>query len=53
MNNGSLALNLIYLEIKSIGRGACKRSLTEQKALLSSDLNAVIEGLRMNPDNIQ
>jgi len=24
MNNGSLALNLIYLEIKSIGRGACK-----------------------------
>jgi hypothetical protein len=53
MNNGSLALNLIYLESKVLAEEHVNRSLTEQRALLSSDLNAVIEGLRMNPDNIQ
>jgi hypothetical protein len=53
MNNGSLALNLIYLESKVLAEEHVNRSLTEQRVLLSSDLNAVIEGLRMNPDNIQ
>jgi hypothetical protein len=50
MNNGSLALNLIYLESKVLAEEHVNRSLTEQRALLSSDLNAVIEALRMNPD---
>jgi hypothetical protein len=50
MNNGSLALNLIYLEIKSIAEEHVNRSLTEGRALLSSALNAVIEALRTNPD---
>jgi hypothetical protein len=50
MNNGSLALNLIISWNQKYYREHVNRSLTEQRALLSSALNAVIEALRMNPD---
>jgi hypothetical protein len=42
--------NKKYLKIKSIAEEQVNRLLTEQAGLLISDLLAVIEGLRMNPD---